>query len=146
MAEFKIATAQIASVRAVLADLGCADRPAVMLLNKIDRIRDGVELQILTREHPDALCVSATTREGLDAFERRVEAHLADRLVVLDLAVPLADGRTIAKLREQGQVLAERCADSTLEMRVRIARREAPKYETFRRIPATPAPRRGKRA
>src|SRR2546425_12365136 len=60
---------QIVAVREVLGEIGAAEIPEVILLNKWDLVED-VERARLARRHPDGVAVSALTGEGLDDLLR----------------------------------------------------------------------------
>src|SRR5439155_5015158 len=52
---------QIKAVNEVLKELGCGDKPSLLVLNKVDRVPDPSWLQVLMRHHPRAVPVSAAT-------------------------------------------------------------------------------------
>src|SRR5262249_30980476 len=73
------AEAQIKAVKAVLQELGCGDRPTLLVLNKVDRLADGSFLDVLQSHHRRAVAVSAATGQGLDDLrEAVIEALSAD--------------------------------------------------------------------
>src|SRR5437899_5194706 len=55
---------QIKAVNQVLTDIGCADRPTLLVLNKIDQITDRPFVDILMKQHPRAVAVSGKTEQG----------------------------------------------------------------------------------
>ena len=57
---------QIKAVNAVLKELGCGDKPTLLVLNKVDRVADPSFLHVLQQHHPRAVAVSAATGQGLD--------------------------------------------------------------------------------
>ncbi len=63
---------QIKAVNAVLKELGCGDKPTLLVLNKIDRVTDLSFLQVLQAHHPRAVAVSAATGQGLDELRDAV--------------------------------------------------------------------------
>lgn len=71
---------QMTVTRAVLKELGLADRLALTVFNKIDAVPERMIEQAATL-HPDALCVSARTGEGVasirDAMASEVRRHAA---------------------------------------------------------------------
>src|SRR5207302_4002538 len=52
---------QIKAVSKVLEELGCAAKPTLLVLNKVDRVADRSYLDVLMRHHPRAVAVSAAT-------------------------------------------------------------------------------------
>lgn len=70
---------QCQAVGAVLAELGLHDKPALTVLNKMDLIPGKLERERISMEHPGAVLVSATKRQGLDALLDRVASALRKR-------------------------------------------------------------------
>ena len=63
------AESQIQAVKAVLAELGLADHPTLLVLNKTDRVPDRSFLDVLEAHHADSVAISAARGEGLDRLE-----------------------------------------------------------------------------
>src|SRR5438094_4017279 len=57
---------QITAVNQVLKEIGCQDKRTLLVLNKVDRLNELSNLQVLMRHHPRAVGVSAAKRRGLD--------------------------------------------------------------------------------
>jgi GTP-binding protein HflX len=69
------ALSQVTAVRGVLYEIGAAQVPELLVLNKLDCA--GPEtLASLRRAYPHALMVSAVTGEGVDALRASIVAHL----------------------------------------------------------------------
>ncbi|HKB41149.1 MAG TPA: GTPase HflX [Gemmataceae bacterium] len=69
----------IKAVRKVLDELGCGNKPTLLVLNKIDSLADPSYLHILQKHHPRAVAISAATGQGLDQLtEAVIEALSAD--------------------------------------------------------------------
>ena len=63
---------QIAAVDGILADMELNEVPRILILNKWDRLEDEMR-DILRDRWPDALPISAETRDGLSALSRCIE-------------------------------------------------------------------------
>src|SRR5262249_28218352 len=76
----------IKAVNRVLAELEIADKPMVLVLNKIDRVSDPTTISILQNHHPRSVAVSAARRQGLDELRDGVitalSADFADAEVI----------------------------------------------------------------
>lgn len=106
------AVEQIRAVDEVLGDLLQGGRDVVLLFNKIDGVDDPIELSWLrTGRQEDSLFLSAKTGEGLEDLDRLVAQRLDLRSSRVRFLVPLADGRTIARVREAGVILGEEVCD-----------------------------------
>ncbi len=89
---------QIAAVQAVLDELGCRDKPTIMVLNKTDAVRDRSYLDVLRAAYPNSVAISARCRSGLDRLERLAEETLCRQFVELDVATSASNGRLLAYL------------------------------------------------
>lgn len=117
-----IADVQMASVGGVLAELGCQDKPTLVLLNKIDRAHDPATVQIAERRAPGAIRTCATTGQGLELVTEWVRDAMHRTQVVATIRTRQHDGRLLACLEKYGQVLERRYDGDNVELDVRIDR------------------------
>ncbi len=94
-------------VHETLAELGAADKPMLLVFNKIDRLADLGLLQALRAEYPEAVFVSALRGIGLEELKRRLQERIEAEALELDVCVPLTEGRTLAYLYQVADVLEE---------------------------------------
>jgi GTP-binding protein HflX len=114
-----LAEEQILAVNAVLAEIGAADKPALMVFNKMDRLAGAVPAGL--REHfPHAVGISAKTGEGLPQLLAELGTQLRPVRDVLDLRVPQEQAAVIARIHAVGQVVASRYGGKTARFKVRI--------------------------
>jgi GTP-binding protein HflX len=114
--------AQIAAVRAVLAEIGADQVRELVVVNKIDDA-DPVVLQGVRAREPGSLSVSAKTGAGLPALREAIEAALPRLGEQVRVVVPYRRGDLVARAHAEGEVLsADHAADGTLlEARVPAA-------------------------
>jgi GTPase len=126
---------QMETVHSVLNDLGVEDRPRITVLNKIDRIGEGDEVESHVRiaaEQPDRVAISAHTGAGIDILREKILAHCQQHEVTLDLRIPQAEGRLLARLHQQGEILEQNYDADDAHLRVRLGRSWAQKWELDR--------------
>jgi GTP-binding protein HflX len=95
--------AQIQAVREVLHEIGAADVPEIIVINKGD-IADPIALAPILHRESRALVVSAHTGEGIDKLRTLVEASLPQPDVALDLLVPYTRGDLVSRIHSEGSV------------------------------------------
>jgi GTPase len=100
------AEAQIAAVDAVLAEIGAAEMPRLLALNKIDAA-DADDLGGLQRTFPDAVAVSAASGEGVGALIDRVAAAIPPSRRIVEALVPYERTDLVAQAHREGEVLKE---------------------------------------
>jgi GTPase len=89
------------AVEEVLAEIGAAELPKELLLNKVDEL-DPLARRRLAARYPDALQVSARTGEGLDELRARIASRFRDRFEPVRLLVPYGEGAKLAELYALG--------------------------------------------
>lgn len=67
---------QLRTTNEVLAEVEVSEQPAILILNKIDRL-DEFSRARLRAEYPEAVMISARTQEGFDEFIKRMDALLS---------------------------------------------------------------------
>lgn len=102
-----------AVVRETLAELGAADKPTLMVFNKVDALSrpDGPDdrglLDQLRELHPDAVFISAQRGIGLDTLRARVLELVEADYVTAEAILPLADAAARAHVHRVAEVLGE---------------------------------------
>ena len=119
----------VTHVTRVLAEIGAAEIPRTLVMNKLDRLPAGradpktLERRLLgAGQHAArAVAISALTGEGLpDLLEAIDEALPLDPVARTVLRIPAADGATLALLYEFGKVLTKRYDGDRCEIEVEI--------------------------
>jgi len=111
---------QIAAVDAVLDELGAAEKPTLMVFNKIDRFQvDGAFTRFRER-YPNAVAISAMTGEGIDALLAEIGAALRPIREFVELKIPHDRAQIIARLHEVAQVVERDYNGRTARFKARI--------------------------
>jgi GTP-binding protein HflX len=105
--------AQIRAVREVLAEIGAADVPEIVVINKADEA-DPLAIKGLRLAERGSVVVSARAGTGLDDLLARVEEALPRRDPEVSALVPYGRGDLVARAHEEGEVLTlQHCEDGT---------------------------------
>jgi GTP-binding protein HflX len=100
---------QMQAVDSVLRQLSAHTRADVLVLNKIDRVADPLQLHWLVADRDeDSVWTSAATRQGLDRLDALVASRLDRRSVLVEIHMPAAEGRLDAAVRKLCRPLEER--------------------------------------
>ena len=114
----------------VLSELGAGDKRVLLALNKIDLI-DDTRLMELRRQFPEAVPISLHTGQGMEDLFHRIHDMLIDRVVRLDLCIPLNRMDLVAFLHEQGKVLKEDYERGVADVQCVISKRFESKFRDF---------------
>jgi GTP-binding protein HflX len=121
----------IAAVEDVLGEIGAAELPVELVLNKIDVV-DPLGRRRLANRFPDALHVSALTGEGLPELRARVAERFSERFELVRLLVPHGDGAKLAELYALGTPIDEReDTEEGVFIRARLPRRELSRFAPY---------------
>ena len=112
---------QMEVVDGVLGELELADRPLVVVFNKIDLLSDPSQFALRVRElHPGAVMATTMRTDGLSGLKARLrELDRAGRVAVV-VRLPVADGAGLAALYREGEVLGVRSVGVEQEVTVRL--------------------------
>jgi GTP-binding protein HflX len=111
---------QIEAVEDVLGKIDASATPRVLVVNKIDRARDRLDLLLAAAGHPESIQVSALTGEGLERLAKAVEGHILGQQAEAEFRVPAGAGKLLAWLAEKGTVLARTYEDGMVAVKVRM--------------------------
>ena len=95
---------QIIAVNKVLKELGCADRPTLLVLNKADRVPDLSLLQVLEAHHPRSVAISAATKQGLGDLSDAVIEMLSANFSRATVETDIANGKVLAYLAAHAEI------------------------------------------
>jgi GTPase len=113
---------QLKSVNKVLSEIGCGEKPSLMLLNKADMLSRRSMLDTLATTYPDSLCISAKTGLGVEGVLEAVTDRLHGGEVHLRIKSSHANGKIQSFVRACGTLLAEKYTDEGVELEVRLGR------------------------
>jgi GTPase len=117
---------QLESVNKVLGELGCGEKPLLMLLNKADMLSRQSMLDTLATTYPDSLCISAKTGIGLQDVLGAVSEKLHGGQLHLKIKSSHANGKVQSFVRAHGVILSEKYTDAGVELEIRIGKNYLP--------------------
>jgi GTPase len=109
---------QIEVTREVLAEIGAAEGPRLLLLNKADRI-DAAARERLAAEWPDAAILSSREPADVAALRERILGFFERGAVEVELHVPYAQQKLVGELHSSARVLSETHDERGTLLRVR---------------------------
>jgi GTP-binding protein HflX len=121
----------VAAVEEVLDEIGAAELPVQLVLNKIDLV-DEIGRRRLENRFPDAPQVSAATGEGLEELKARVAERFASRFETVRLLLPYDEGGRLSELYALGAPIESRedTPDGVLIV-ARLPRHDLLRYAPF---------------
>ncbi|TDU71001.1 GTP-binding protein HflX [Prosthecobacter fusiformis] len=114
----------------VLAELGAGDKRVLLALNKVD-LTDDVRQTELRRQFPEGVFISVKTGQGMDDLFHRIHDMLIDRVVRLDLCIPLDRMDLVALAHQEGKVLSEDYERGVADIQCVVPKRFESKFTSF---------------
>jgi GTP-binding protein HflX len=107
----------------VLHELGVVDQPMLLVFNKMDLLSEDVALALqerVTALVPNAVFVSAEAESGLDPLRRALRHAMRARRPVAEVWLYPQDGKLLAEIHQQGEVLNQRSEGIQTVVRARL--------------------------
>ena len=117
---------QMRAAREVLAELELDSKPRILVFNKIDRLPERSKLPAIVRSiHPNSVCVSAGTGEGVDELCDVVRSWFDGNLETRVLELEQKEGAVLSEIYDHAYVESvDYREDGIIEVRFRASPRE----------------------
>ncbi len=114
---------QIRTVNEVLKEIDIDGSEAILVLNKVDMVKDQSLLDVLRATHPLAVAVSALHHTGFEQLTKIVAERLSRGYVEATLETSAGNGRLFAYLAEHAHVHEKEFVESRVKFKCRISQR-----------------------
>jgi GTP-binding protein HflX len=108
--------AQIAAVHEVLGEIGAADVPELVVVNKADKAPE--EAKVLAHAIEGSVLISARTGEGIEDLLQVIGDRLRGTDRVVELVVPWARGDVLAAIHREGEVVGQSDGEESARLQV----------------------------
>ena len=129
---------QAATVEKVLGDLGAADKPRVVVLNKVDLLGPSARRRAIgdvTSRYPGAVAISATKRTGFSELLGAVDRSSRGDMVDFEILVPYGRESVLAALRKVGGVERTEYVEGGTRAWGWVPRHAAQRFEAYAAAP-----------
>ncbi|MFL5576292.1 MAG: GTPase HflX [Gemmatimonadaceae bacterium] len=107
----------------VLGELGALEKPVLHVFNKIDALEHGELMALQERIHnllPNSVFVTTMSEDGLEPLRRALLSAVRSERPVSTIRLPLSDGRLLAELHRNGEVIEQHADDGSLVVTARV--------------------------
>jgi len=128
---------QAETVEKVLSELGAADKPRVVALNKVDLIGPAARrraVAALCARYPGAVAISATNKLGLPNLLEAIDQASRGDVVKLEILVPYGREGVLAELRRIGGVEKTEYVEGGTRAWGWVARHAARRFESYKTV------------
>jgi GTPase len=110
---------QLAAVREVLSEIGAANVPELVVINKADAA-ELIELEGLRLAEKQSVIVSARTGDGIDDLLAAIERLLPRSQREVTVVIPYSRGDLVSRVHDEGEVLAVGHGGDGTELTARV--------------------------
>ena len=122
---------QLRAVNALLDEIGAAELPIELVLNKVDVV-DALRRRRLANRFSGSVQVSARTGEGLDELRSRIAERFEHRFELVELLLPYSEGSKLAELYALGPPIESRTdREDGVLIRARLPERDVRRFARF---------------
>ena len=121
---------QIEAVRRVLEEIGAANMPEVLALNKVDLVPGSRRARLATR-YPGSVALSAVTGEGIPGLLEAIAATVPTPPVGVHALIPWDRGDLVAMLYREAEVLIADAEPEGTRVHARVGLRELAAIRAF---------------
>lgn len=114
---------QISAVYSVLEELGIEEKDSLLIINKVDALESRTMLDAIMLRYPHAIPISAKTREGFEELASAVSDALSRSFRDIDVETSVANGRLMAFLAANGEVISREYFDDRVVIHCRISQK-----------------------
>lgn len=108
------------AVVSVLKELEAADKPTIMVLNKIDHIPDKSFLKYVESNFKNAVSISAKTGENLPSLLEKIKVMLSAVFVEIDVVVPINRMDLVSLAHKEGEVTSIKYYNDSIHIRASV--------------------------
>lgn len=110
---------QIRAVRQVIQEVGGAQIPEIIAINKVDIADPNIVMEILRKE-PNSFAFSVRTGFGVAALVRAIESSLPRPTIEIKAVIPYNRGELIHAIHEQGEIFSEEYIETGTAIHARV--------------------------
>jgi GTP-binding protein HflX len=115
---------QITAAYGVLEDIGIEEKDTLLVLNKIDAVKDPARIESLKILYPRAIFVSAHSQNGFDPLAKAVSNALSREFRNVEVEMPVWEGKIAAYLAAKGEVLSRNYDEEKVIFHCRLPEEE----------------------
>ena len=121
---------QIATVRQIMGEIGAAELPELLVVNKTD-VAEKLAIDRLLALYPGAIGISAHTGDGIPELLDRVQVILTRGTLEMSLVIPYERGDALSELHRVAEIVSQSHASHGTTAVARVPRDLAHRFETF---------------
>ena len=124
----------VKAVYDLLVEIEADHIPALIVLNKIDRLNDSDQAEKVSSDYPNAVAISALNGQGIPALLGKINQTLYENYHDITVMLPYSEGGLIALFHDQGLVSSTENIPGGVIIRGKIQGRLLTNYHSYIKI------------
>lgn len=116
-------------VTQTLEELGCKDKPALMVFNKVDGVEDRSKIEFIQNHYPDSVIVSAVKGFNITALKERIEKFVESTYQIYELTLDTQKSYLIQRAKAMAETVDEQYIEDKVHVKFRVRKSEVGKLE-----------------
>lgn len=121
---------QIKAVEVVLKELDAAEKPQLLVFNKVDTIDNG-DLERLRKVYPDSVQISAANDDSFENLFAAIREHIKKTSQRMHLLIPYSRGDLVQRIHNTGLVISVEHTQNGTELIADVPAQEMRELEPF---------------
>lgn len=118
-------------VQDTLAEIGAAEKPVILVMNKIDALQGEMAISDLMIRYPEAIFVSATRFIGLEVLKENIKTQFQSAWAEGEIQIPFHRYDLVNRLKNIADILQERIEQDGYHFSYRMARAEQERFVRY---------------
>jgi len=116
---------QIQAVYQVLEEIEIQETDTLLIINKVDQMPSRATLDVILNRYPQAIAISAKSKEGFDGLAMSVSDALSRSFLELTVETDISNGKLMAFIAARGEVLSTRYSETTVSIHCKLPEKYA---------------------
>ncbi len=116
-------------VTQTLEELGCRDKPKLMVFNKVDNLNDKGKLEFVQNHYPDAVIVSAVKGFNITLLKERIEEFIESTFEYVTLTLNTQQSYLIQRAKTIAEAVEENYVDDQVFVKFRVKKEDKAKLQ-----------------
>ena len=120
-------------VTQTLNELGCKEKPVLMVFNKVDTIKDLAKIEFILNSYENAICVSAMKGFNITTLKEKIEGFIENNYVVETFELDTQNSYLIQRAKTFADAIDEQYIDDKVMVTFKVKRDSLDKLKTLLR-------------
>jgi GTP-binding protein HflX len=116
-------------VTQTLEELGCKEKPSLMVFNKVDGVDDRSKIEFIQNHYPDSVIVSAVKGFNITALKERIEKFVESTYQIYELTLDTQKSYLIQRAKAMAETVDEQYIEDKVHVKFRVRKSEVGKLE-----------------